>query len=30
MTTKISTTQLRHLIGAVLWGIAAELIWSLA
>ena len=30
MTTKISTTQLRHLIGFVLWGIAAELIWSLA
>ena len=30
MTTKISTTQLKYLIGVVLWGIAAELIWSLA
>ena len=30
MTTKISTTQLKYLIGAVLWGIAAQLIWSLA
>jgi uncharacterized protein len=30
MTTKISATQLKYLIGAVLWGIAAQLIWSLA